>query len=125
MREAGNAVADVLDRAADRIERDGWWQGAYCPSLDVVVHVEAARLDPGLHLAMHPQPCCVSGAILAESVVTGSRRAWLTGLAAIDALESTLPVTPVHVWNDKPWQTQDKVLAALREAARRERGRGL
>ena len=94
------AVADVLNGAADLIERDGWWQGNYrgpngerclnralADALDLPLNGLALwRLDP-LYL----------GAEAALRNVTG--RYLLTG------------------WNDQPGRTQAEVVAALRAAA--------
>lgn len=101
-------VADVLDRAADRIEPEGaWGQGEY-KSI-------AGRF-------------CVLGA-LAYVAGVNPNDPW-TGHLASDAryeLAEVLPVAchEVSDWNDAPERTQPEVVAKLREAAALAREQGL
>jgi hypothetical protein len=98
-----SAVADVLNAAADLIERDGWVQGRY------------------------QGPCgehCMTDALIAACQVKEEKgeeaSAWwrLYGRAA-DALETGLGTRALPGWNDAPGRTQAEVVAALRAAAER------
>jgi len=102
-------IADVLDRAADRIERDGWWQGAYYDG-------RIASRPVSIELREHPRPCCVMGALIAEAP---TRRVTLAEWALKRFLK--MPVT-LAAWNDAPERSQAEVVAALRGAAAQERG---
>lgn len=87
-----SAVADVLNGAADLIERDGWCQGR----------------DRGPH-----GECCADYALrLAAGYST------LYG-AARDALLAKVRRRYVATWNDAPRQTKAKVVHALRSTASR------
>lgn len=89
-----SAVADVLNKAADLIERDGFVQrmpvhpvsGARCMNRATY---EAARFNFGLYWSARAEVCAVVGA-----------------------------TTPSY-WNDIPGRTQAEVIAALRAAAER------
>jgi len=101
-------IADVLDRAADRIERDGWWQGDYYEGADLDIYA-------GATLRLAPRPCCLTGALWAES---GDAHAAMDVVSIIgDYVGNDLPA----VWNDAPERTQAEVVAALRGAAAEER----
>jgi len=92
-------VADVLDSAADYIERHGWTQG--------VLKSAAGKV-------------CAGGAIVCLS----SRD---IKIAALSALASQLgdharsPLIAVPYWNDAPDRTEQQVLDALRAAAKSQR----
>lgn len=96
-----NPVADVLDRAADHLERVGWVQGTF---------FEGGPADIS-------SPCCAHGALMAVVVAPDGRR------AAYYALERQIGDNSVHSWNDAKGQTAENVIATLRAAARAERGR--
>jgi hypothetical protein len=94
-------VADVLDDAADRLEREGWIQG------DLVT-------GDGF---------CALGALLQAN--TAKDR-----LDARDALGRVLGIAPALTpgtwltgWNDDPSRTKQQVLDAFRAAAKQERMR--
>lgn len=101
-------IADVLGLAADRIERDGWYQGSYYEGYE-------SGTNPGVALRCHPQPCCVLGAISAES----TEGCWLADQALLDFVGGSISLDR---WNDAPERTQAEVVAALRGAAEQERG---
>jgi len=105
-------IADVLDRAADRIERDGWWQGGYYQGSAEEIATTPLRIA----LRVTSRPCCAIAAVMAEAP---SRH--MSHLAE-RALERFLGVPLVTVWNDAPERTQAEVVAAIRGAAAQERG---
>jgi hypothetical protein len=91
-----SAVADVLNVAADLIERDGWCQGYFTDPL-------GRR--------------CVDGAICATSTMLPTTH-WTDRAAARSALLLWLGERHID-WNDAPGRTQAEVVAALRAAAER------
>lgn len=95
-----SAVADVLNGAADLIERDGWTQNQY------------RSVDGGR---------CLSRAI--GDCVPGHFDAawWHSPLyeEAADYLRITIGRHFLAGWNDQPGRTQAEVVAALRAAAER------
>lgn len=104
--------ADVLDRAADLIERNGWWQNFY--------------YDLGTDLPKRECAVCARGAInLAANGRTPDRLSDV-GQNALSALERYLGISGDHPhsvadWNDAPERTAKEVIAALRGAAAAER----
>jgi hypothetical protein len=107
MTAAPLAIADVLDRAADLIERkDAWMQGDFCDGQNIEKSscwsVEGAvakvlgipGMDAEIWCDRHFSPLVLGGRNAAQ-------------------------------WNDTPGRTQSEVVAALREAASKAReGRG-
>lgn len=91
--------SDIAEAAADRVER-GWCQGDYEDS---------------------DGNCCVVGAVLLCSGEGGDFRA---PDVILPSLRQVIGGTEIS-WNDAPGRTQSEVSAALREAARRLRERGL
>lgn len=93
---------EILNAAADLIERDGWCQGAFRRN--------------GKH--------CLLGAI-AETVAGDARSGFNHILAHNDDAREAVRVFLATVqcdlgvphWNDKPGRTQTEVVAALRKAA--------
>ena len=95
-----SAVADVLNGAADLLEREGWWQGDYRgPNGETCV-------DGALVRAVGQQP----GGIMEGDV-------GLSYLAAVKVLRHHLGREFVSAWNDDPQRTKAEVVAALRAAA--------
>lgn len=103
--------ADVVSRAADRIERDGFYKGAYYKGWDsdhegvwMVAEIIRAR----------NVPCCTLGAIYAEANVCDKT-------AVVSALTRCLGLDAWGIpdWNDKPSQRKGRVVAALRRAAKK------
>lgn len=99
-------TADILDRAADVIERNGWYQDFY--------------FDLGTDLPPTECPVCLLGAI---SIAMGNRspKTEVFGSPAEIAMERYLGVVAVADWNDDANRTVAEVLAALRGAAQAER----
>jgi len=89
------AVADVLNGAADLIERDGWTKGRYADEFGY----------------------CIAGAI---DVAAGCFDEQLTqeALQARRAVADVVARNP-RKWNDAPGRTKAEVVAALRAAATR------
>lgn len=100
-------AAELIDRAADRIERDGWAQ------------------DPG----RDGDSCCAFLAIVDECDDRHLGSGETEGVVAFLRQEikeelgffSTAYVSVVG-WNDEPGRTKEEVLAAMRKAAGRARG---
>lgn len=95
-----NAVADVLERAAEILTpRGAWTQGVY---------------------GLYDGPCCAVGAIVRAGGFASARRAedWLDRNASdalgMDALE-------LEDWNDRKRRRKGEVVAKLREAAAKAR----
>jgi hypothetical protein len=87
-----SAVADVLNGAADLIERDGWCQSRYL-------------LETGER--------CADGAI---AVAGNGHHGGVRSVARL-ALRSAIGGESVVIWNDAPGRTKAEVVAALRAAA--------
>jgi hypothetical protein len=110
-------TADILDRAADIIERNGLHKGSFCDD------------GPGAK-AKIPQgwACCSYGAI---NIAANGERPWQAsdgGEAAYRALVKHLGISDGHNdtvadWSDHPDRTVAEVIAALRGAAQVERER--
>ena len=109
--------AEVLDAAADRIERDGWHQGDFFPDPPNYFDVD----DIARILIATPKPCCVSGALIAETEhhdPSGVEPAEVLLMQYLGIRwAGQLPL-----WNDAPGRTKEEVVAALRAAAAKERG---
>ena len=103
-------ISETLDKAADHIVVNGWWQSYYWPTTSHILG-EPPYVDG--------DPCCALGAI---SVVEEVRPTRVT-TDAMHFLGGTLGMSGVAVadWNDAPGRTKDEVLAALRGAAERAR----
>ncbi len=104
------STADVLDRAADLIARDGLCQGAWWSETVV-------RWTPGT-------PCCVAGAIAVASGDTTIRDAfacWVAAHPAFLAFAAHLGYTDqpglVIKWSDDPIRTPERVVRELRDCA--------
>jgi len=105
-----NETADVLDEAANIIERNGWTQGDY------------HRPDG----SKSPRDCPVdtTGALnLALGADTPSHDIRPDSPAEV-ALMRYLGIEYVPGWNDEEGRTVEEVIAALRGAAAAERGAG-
>lgn len=96
-------VADVLDKAADRIETTGWIQG----------HLMVEGEDPDT------SPVCLVGAL--RYVVFGAPNDTRPSDGLLRAAAKALPINMLALWNDEPGRTAAEVVAVLREAATRER----
>jgi hypothetical protein len=108
-------ISDVLDRAADKIAPEGaWTQGAW------------ARTRPNAPGCIGPNETnakcwCMGGAVRSVAPYTT-----LEG-EALDRLRDycrEVFYADYDAWNDAPERTQQEVVTALREAARREREAG-
>lgn len=86
-------LADVLNRAADLIERDGWVQGRF-------------RGPNGEHCAT-------------DAVVCACEFSMVVYNDAVDVLLEAIRRQNLPRWNDEPGRTQAEVVAKLRAAARR------
>jgi hypothetical protein len=106
--DAPLSVADVLDRAAEKLEAPGaWLQG------------EAAESADGFTVLPKSSDAvcwCVMGAVWA---VTPNKE---IGRAARDVLAGLVGTPLVSSWNDAIDRTQPEVVAALRRAATLARG---
>lgn len=107
MTAGNNEIADVLERAADKVSPEGTW-----------TQDEFARDETGKPLAggwSAGAACwCAMGAV--EAVL--GRKAASAGLALyIDFVETAARTPSLVAWNDAPGRTQAEVVAALRDAA--------
>lgn len=95
-----SSAADVLERAAELLERDGWCQRQ-------LHHCDGSR--------------CVRGAIIDAALEVGEG-----SLPPSEWLRRHLGAKrSLPEWNDDPGRTADEVIAKLREAAKVARGGGL
>ena len=102
-------VADVLDRAADIIQFEGWCQHEY-------VH----RGPDG-----QPTAYCMKGGIMAaaERLDPKCKRFFERGWAAAEAAATYLATDADSIpeWNDHPDRTAEDVIDALRGCAKAQR----
>src|SRR5690349_21566504 len=105
---------EVLDRAADKIERDGWTKGA------IIANVPWPLLG-GV-------PTCALGGICHAAQIDGGYGYGAEGVAllAMQALRTAIgadfrnddgPFSSVWRWNDAPGRTKEEVCAMLRAVA--------
>ncbi len=87
-------VADVLNGAADLLERDGWCQ-------------KRGRIGPKRDVA--------------TAVVDAAVESWRAANQAFPWLREVIGQDGVTIWQDAPGRTQAEVVAALRAAAERAR----
>ena len=101
-------VADLIDAAADKIEKDGFHQGAYFPGAWIS---KSRRVPAGV-------PVCILGAINAVGYSEPVLRRF-----AIATIGRLVPPSfySIPAWNDHPGRTQQEVLDLLRKAAKQER----
>lgn len=125
--------SEILDKAAEIIERDGWIQGKY---------YQTDRHNPKSDQAANEHgPCCQAGAISRAAYGT----AWASYAERADNREAQEAssradrymrlylvregkavgehASPIE-WNDRPNRTADEVTAALRGAAEMARTNG-
>lgn len=107
-------IAEVLDGAADVIERDGWCQndltsddGRHCLMGAIGAHLGTLSESGWWNLLAFDE---------VESKITAARDA-----AALAAQIDVGPGMNVANWNDAPERTEQEVLDALRLAAKQER----
>jgi hypothetical protein len=114
-------TSEILDKAADTIERNGLAKGDW--------------YDFGVQDDSRECPVCALGAInvaggsVPDGLLNGPRRAAALALAdrlgmRDDALSYGLAVTVGRDWNDLPGRTAEQVVAELRAAAASEREAG-
>lgn len=100
---APQTVADVLDAAADLLEKPkGWTQGAYARDAD--------GRDVNPYEKWRPSPEAVCFCLYGALAHVASQ----AGMEKTPFLVDPLPSTK---WNDTPGRTQSEVVAALRAAA--------
>jgi hypothetical protein len=102
-----STVADVLDRAADVIAERGHYKGDYEGPGGEVCVAGAIRVAVTGTAMPHPK--------------TADRTRHVIG-SAYNSLGRAIGDPIITYWNDAPGRPADEVIAALREAARRERG---
>lgn len=96
-----SAVADVLNKAADLIERDGWCQK----------HFRGENGEHCLTDALMRAAGCFPGDSFGTKAVSYGK--------AYDVLTRRVRRKNLVFWNDKPGRTKDEVVVALRAAAER------
>lgn len=97
-------VADVLDAAADLLEKPGAWIKG-----DLALDASGEAVDPS---DSNASCWCVMGATERVSDASWARRARNAFRAVIGGWNKSIPE-----WNDAPGRTQAEVVAKLREAA--------
>lgn len=100
------ATADILSRAADLLDREGWIQG---------IQRTSTRVWDGCRMREVIKRC-VWGAIVDSSPALGDR--WL----AAEALRRLVGM-PVIDWNDADGRRQEQITSALRACALLERAK--
>lgn len=118
-------VSEILDKAADVIERRGWWQGDYMPDInerqrrDVTVDSCPVCLLGGLNVAVGNAPD--------EPIHDKSNPdAFAAAFALAVHLDIPLSVSATSLgddWNDRQ-RTAEEVVRELRAAAASEREAG-
>ena len=107
------AAGAVLARAADRIERDGWHQGAYYPGAGTFGVI--GWRDVREQLSVDPLPCCAIGAVMAEAhsapLYHEAERALQEALGVEGGWE-------IVDFNDGEYTTKDDMVTLLRKAAK-------
>ena len=96
-------IADILNRAADRLEQPNAWSQ----------HVMATTASRQVVAARDPRACqwCSMGAISAETDDPNIR------FCVDGALRAAINSRSIAHWNDAPGRTQTEVVAAFRKAA--------
>lgn len=106
MTKTEKSVAEVLNAAADLLEKPGaWTQGAF------------ARTGAGNIIGPHEAPAeCFCGAGAIYRTCGPGRKAWAGQI--IDSLKPHVRPHPnIAQFNDDPGRSQDQVVAVLRKAA--------
>jgi hypothetical protein len=109
-------TSEVLNRAADVIQRDGWYQGGYSPDADKAMTTLVGR------------PVCALGAIHVAAdewllwfedlqCWAGGRTPVTDVVAKILARHIDHPDLFIPAWNDHEGRTAAEVIEALRAAA--------
>lgn len=103
-------IADILDRAADRLSKPGaWTQGANARDAD------GRGVSPNNPAAV----CwCLSG------VLYSVEPRYSVAREANDFMNRYVLVSYAHHWNDAPERTQSEVIQTLRQAADKAREAG-
>lgn len=99
-------TADILNRAADRLEKPGAWiQSNFSKDKDGKVTGPQA-----------PDACqwCMYGAVYAEATTLEEVE------TVVAAIKKTIGTSPISMWNDQNGRTQGEVVTALRKAAGKE-----
>ncbi|MFH9813454.1 hypothetical protein ACH4NI_35480 [Streptomyces olivaceus] len=107
-------IADVLDRAADHINRVGWIQDEWWEGTPPDLYPEAVSVDAdsALAVAAGAEPFAPDSGLTTEQAFVYH--------AAADALRRHVGCGLI-LWNDKPGRTQAEVTAVMRAAAASQR----
>lgn len=112
--------SELLDGAADYIEKHGLYKGDYFEGYDGDVDpfwVEAAA--DYVRNGQEPK-CCTIGAL----AMVGARADVEIGWQHIEKAADLMGVDVIPFWNDKPSQRKGRVVAKLRKAAAKAREAG-
>lgn len=113
---------EVFERAAARIERDGFHKGDYFPGITSLDMDDSTLRMVGEYLRDSPVPCCALGALAAEAPNCAEEygdvlgRAIYPGEVAVDTHERFNIYVPD--WNDAEERTAEDVIAALKATAK-------
>lgn len=115
-------TSEILDKAADHIERFGWWQGSFIPDdMDETDEFDCEVCVLGaINVAAGARPGEVLEGVRSEAAFVLAKRLGL----ATDAQRLGLAVTVGDGWNDAAGRTAEQVIAELRAAAASEREAG-
>lgn len=110
------SIASILNRAAELIETNGLWKGAFT-SHDVEVYDTYDTVFPEDGTCAR----CTEGAILKALCEQGVDLDMEFGIVdkVFDVLREELGVEAIYKWNDDPIRTRDEVVGALRKTAHR------
>lgn len=97
-------TSEVLERAAELIERDGWWQNARSDGHGDCAATAISRVAEG-------RGGCYVPAVHDPFIV------------ALGGDKDAPMVTTIYNWNDVPGRTKEEVIAMLRAVAATERAR--
>ena len=96
-------TADILNRAANRLEQQGAWT-----QLALAKDADGVQVPPSSGTACQ---WCSKGAIRAETFEVHAH------IRAEAALARVIGTHQIAMWNDNPARTQNEVVAAFRKAA--------
>lgn len=128
--------SEILDKAADILDRDGWMQGAYFKEPPLLpLGTPEAEMRAESVKANREAPCCQAGAICRAATGYAWARnlgAAIGGLALVAQADDYMSRYVLRefgwpstiVWNDREGRSKLEVQAALRGAAADARADG-
>lgn len=110
-------IAEILTKAAEVIERNGWTQGSYVGPLEIGQNIcdGPVCVRGAINVAAGLSPSGLSeapGRRLPAYIATHALSNWLEAQGALKEYQSL-----ADDWNDRPSRTAEQVTAALRGCA--------